>query len=182
MNNSYSDLLKILEKRFEQNKERHPGHDWLSVKSILTSNESYLQTVFNMEETGGEPDVVGNTDNGFISIIDCSKETPLTRRGLCYDDEALESRKKDKPSGSAAAAAREIGVELLDEDQYRILQEYGHFDEKTSSWIKTPEAVRRLGGALFCDRRYGRVFTYHNGAESYYSVRGFRGIVKIWKQ
>lgn len=175
-------LISILEKRFIEHKERHPDLDWGFVKLMLTSNENTLTTIGKMEETGGEPDVVGNYDTGCISFFDCSKETPLNRRSLCYDEEALQSRKKGKPVNSAADMAKEIGIELLDEAQYQYLQEHGHFDEKTSSWIQTPDSIRKLGGALFCDRRYGRVFTYHNGAESYYSVRGFRGVLKIWKQ
>lgn len=182
MNDSYSALLDILEKRFYEHKERHPGLEWSFVKLLLTSKDSYLRTVLKMEETGGEPDVVGSAESGCIAFYDFSKETPLYRRSLCYDEDALESRKKDKPVNSASAMAEEIGIELLDEAQYQYLQEFGHFDEKTSNWIQTPDSIRKQGGALFCDRRYGRVFTYHNGAESYYSVRGFRGVLKIWKQ
>ncbi|HPX25711.1 MAG TPA: DUF4256 domain-containing protein [Treponemataceae bacterium] len=182
MSDLYSALLEVLEKRFYEHKERHPDVEWNFVKSILTGQEKYLSVIQKMEETGGESDVVGNTEDGCLSIIDCSKETPSGRRSLCYDEEALQSRKKNKPADSAIHLAQEIGIEILDEEQYQYLQKYGCFDEKTSSWIKTPHDIRALGGALFCDRRYGRVFTYHNGAESYYSVRGFRGILKIWKQ
>jgi hypothetical protein len=180
MENKYEDLLVDLEKRFIDNSTRHKNVYWDYVKNILVNNPEYLETVLRMNETGGEPDVVGDIDiSGFITMVDCSVETPRERRSVCYDNEALNSRKDNKPKKSAIEFAKEIGIELLDEEGYRKLQNIGCFDEKTSSWIKTPEEIRKLGGALFCDRRYNHVFTYHNGAESYYAVRGFRGCLKI---
>lgn len=180
MNDKYADLLSTLEKRFLDNSARHNGLSWDNVRQTIMSETAFLEVIKKMEETGGEPDFIGNVDgNGFLTVIDCSPETPKARRGVCYDDKALAQRKENKPKDSAKNLAKAIGIEILDEDQYRMLQEFGHFDEKTSSWIKTPESIRELGGALFCDRRYGHIFTYHNSAESYYSARGFRGILRI---
>lgn len=180
MDEKYKELLSKLERRFIENIGRHKDLSWDYIKKILVSNNNYLEIIMRMEETGGEPDFFGNIDeNSFITVVDCSVETPKERRSVCYDNEALISRKENKPKNSAVELAKEIGIELLDEKQYRKLQEIGNFDEKTSSWIKTPEDIRKLGGSLFCDRRYNHVFTYHNGAESYYSVRGFRGQLKI---
>lgn len=171
-----SELLEILKNRFEKNESRHPGIRWTDVEHRLAGNEKKLASLREMEETGGEPDVVGRDDQtGEVLFFDCSPESPGGRRNLCYDREALDSRKEHKPAGSAWDMARDMGLELLDEEQYRRLQELGEFDTKTSSWIKTPDDVRKRGGALFADRRYGRVFVYHNGAQSYYGVRGFRG-------
>ena len=159
---------------------RHENLEWLKVQARLEANPAKLWSLQKMEETGGEPDVVGYTKaSGEFVFYDCSAESPKGRRSLCYDDEALASRKENKPEGSAMEMAAEIGVELLTEEQYRSLQELGSFDTKTSSWIQTPAAVRKLGGALFCDRRYNHVFLYHNGAESYYAARGFRGSLSI---
>jgi len=180
MNTDYSELLAKLEKRFINNIHRHKSIDWRLVNNTLFTNTQYLETLSLMESTGGEPDIIGNVDNeGYCFVFDCSQETPLGRRSLCYDNEALLKRKDSKPSSSVIEAANKIGIDLLNEEQYRLLQGFGLFDEKTSSWIQTPKEVRILGGALFCDRRYNRVFTYHNGAESYYSSRVFRGLLKI---
>ena len=177
---SHSDLLELLKNRFEKNEGRHPGIRWSDVEKRLAGNEGKLATLRQMEETGGEPDVIGRDDKtGEVLFFDCSPESPGGRRNLCYDREALDSRKEHKPAGSACDMARDMGLELLDEEQYRRLQELGEFDTKTSSWIKTPDDVRKRGGALFADRRYGRVFVYHNGAPSYYGVRGFRGGLKV---
>ncbi len=180
MEDKYQNLLFKLEKRFIDYSCRHKDISWDYVKNILVNNIKYIEIISKMDESGGEPDVVGIIDDGgFVTIVDCSAETPKERRSVCYDNDALNSRKENKPKNSAIELAKQIGIEILDEAQYRNLQEFGCFDEKTSSWIKTPENIRRLGGALFCDRRYDHVFTYHNGAESYYSVRGFRGFIKI---
>ena len=174
------ELMEILKNRFQKNKERHPGMTWSEVKQRLAENSEKLVSLHGMESTGGEPDVVGGDDKtGEILFFDCSPESPGGRRNICYDREALDSRKEHKPGHSAVEMAREMGLELLDEEQYRRLQELGEFDTKTSSWIKTPDDVRKRGGALFADRRYGRVFVYHNGAQSYYGVRGFRGFLKV---
>jgi hypothetical protein len=175
-----SETLKILEARFEKNMRRHEGLDWAAVQAKLESSSVKLWSLHEMEMTGGEPDVVGfdNTAGEFI-FVDCSAETPAGRRNVCYDQESLESRKEHKPAGSAMNMAAAIGIEILTEEQYRALQKLGNFDTKTSSWVKTPEKVRKLGGALFCDRRYDTVFVYHNGAESYYGVRGFRGMLRV---
>lgn len=172
----YEELLKILEERFHQNMNRHPKTTWKSVAEKLTDKK--LSVLMKMEETGGEPDVV---DFGTREIIfsDCSAESPKGRRSFCFDDAALASRKENKPKDSAENAAKKIGIEILNEEQYRVIQQSGEFDLKTSSWLQTPEKIRKLGGALFGDRRYDTVFTYHNGAESYYSARGFRGILKL---
>ncbi len=175
-----SKLLKTLKTRFEKNMNRHPGLDWNKIQSKLESNPDKLLILLKMEETEGEPDVIDyNKDSDEYIFCDCSPESPKGRRSICYDRQALDSRKEHKPKNSALDLANEIGIEILDENQYRKLQELEKFDTKTSSWIKTPDNIRKLGGALFCDFRYGTVFTYHNGAESYYGARGFRGILKI---
>ncbi len=174
------ELLAALEERFRKNSGRHRGVEWEEVVACLRGNASALGALGEMERTGGEPDVIGRDGaSGEILFCDCSPETPAGRRSLCYDRKALDSRKEHKPAGSAVEAAEAMGAELLSEEQYRALQELGDFDTKTSSWIRTPSDVRTLGGALFCDRRYGRVFVYHNGADSYYSVRGFRALARV---
>ena len=171
-------LLDTLEARFNKNMARHKGLDWAKVKSRLESRPAKLQSLYQMEESGGEPDVIGEEGGEFI-FVDCSKESP-DRRSLCYDKDAWNSRKEHKPKGGdAVSTAASMGIELLTEEEYRHLQTLGEFDTKTSSWVKTPTAVRDLGGAIFCDRRYDRVFTYHNGAESYYAARGFRGVLRV---
>ncbi len=173
-------LLKTLEARFRKNTQYHQGIEWSSVEKMLLRNEKALKALGEMELTGGEPDVIGyDKASHAIVFCDCAKEAPAGRRSVCYDKEALDSRKENKPKASAVEMAERIGMELLDEGQYRKLQELGEFDLKTSCWVKTPAAIRKLGGALFCDRRYDHVFTYHNGADSYYAVRGFRGILKV---
>ena len=173
-------LLQTLKARFEQNPNRHKGVAWTAVVARLEKNQGKLRSLAEMERTGGEPDVVGHDKKtGEFIFYDCSAESPADRRSLCYDAEALKSRKENKPKGSAIDMAASMGVELLTEEQYRSLQELGEFDLKTSSWVKTPPAIRRLGGALFCDRRYETVFLYHNGAESYYAARGFRGSLRV---
>jgi hypothetical protein len=171
------ELLAILRSRFEKHIDRHKGIEWRKVQAKLEANADKLRALHQMESTGGEPDVVGNT--GDVIFFDCSPESPADRRSLCYDEEALKSRKENKPKGSAVAMANAMGIELLTEQQYRELQKLGTFDTKTSSWVQTPASIRKLGGALFCDRRYDTVFVYHNGAESYYAARGFRGCVKV---
>lgn len=173
-------LLGELKTRFEKNKERHKGLDWAKIQAKLEANPDKLWSLDAMEETGGEPDVIGydkKTDEYWF--VDCAAESPKGRRSVCYDHEALESRKEHKPKDSAIGMAEKMGVVILDEEQYRNLQTLGHFDLKTSSWIQTTQAVRKLGGALFCDRRYDQVFLYHNGAESYYAARGFRALLKV---
>ncbi|WP_312768334.1 DUF4256 domain-containing protein [Epilithonimonas sp.] len=174
------ELIKILKTRFEKNPKRHENFQWEDVQKKLESNSEKLWSINEMERTEGEPDVLGydNRTNEYI-FIDCSAESPKGRRSLCYDRDALNSRKEHKPVNSALDLANEMGIEILDEEQYRELQTLGNFDLKTSSWIKTPDNIRKLGGALFCDKRYNTVFLYHNGAESYYAARGFRGILKI---
>lgn len=173
-------LLHTLKSRFDKHMQRHQGLGWTEVEARLAENPAALRSLAAMEETGGEPDVIGRDDaTGRFVFCDCAPETPSGRRSLCFDRAALEARKEHKPRTSATEMAAEMGIELLDEAQYRALQELGEFDHKTSSWIATPPDVRKLGGALFCDRRYGRVFTYHNGAESYYAVRGFRGWLAV---
>jgi hypothetical protein len=174
------ELLSTLKARFEKAMDRHRGVEWAKVQAKLKSKPQELRSLYEMEASGGEPDVVGydkKTDE--YTFYDCSAESPKGRRSLCYDDEALESRKEHKPADSAINVAEEMGIELLTEDQYRYLQTLGTFDTKTSSWVKTPDDIRKLGGALFCDRRYNTVFLYHNGAESYYAARGFRSCVKV---
>lgn len=174
------ELLKTLKERFEKNKNRHPDLKWELVEKKLLAQEDKLKSLHDMESTGGEPDVVFyDAKSGELLFMDCSPETPKARRSLCYDQQALDARKEHKPAGSAMQMAKEMGVELLTEEQYRNLQKLGSFDNKTSSWIQTPAAIRSLGGALFCDRRYNQVFVYHNGAESYYGVRGFRAVLSV---
>ncbi|MEO5775734.1 MAG: DUF4256 domain-containing protein [Flavobacterium sp.] len=173
-----SSLLKLLKERFEKNMNRHKDLDWSKVQAKLEANTDKLWSLNEMERTGGEPDVVGYDKSEFI-FYDCSPETPKERRSICYDQQALDSRKEHKPKDSAMNVAAEMGIELLTEEQYRELQQLGNFDLKTSSWIKTPADIRKLGGALFCDRRYDTVFLYHNGADSYYAARGFRGVLRI---
>ena len=174
------ELLRALQARFEKNMNRHKGLEWAQVQAKLEANAEKLWSLHEMEGTGGEPDVVGRDNKtGEYIFYDCSAESPNGRRSLCYDREALESRKENKPKGNATDMAAAMGIELLAEDQYRGLQKLGHFDSKTSSWVKTPSDIRKLGGALFCDRRYDTVFVYHNGAESYYAARGFRGSLKV---
>lgn len=173
-------LLEVLKSRFEKNKNRHKGIDWADVQAKLETSPKKLQVLAQMEETGGEPDVIGvDKKTGEYLFVDCAAESPKGRRSVCYDKEARESRKEHAPPNSAVEMAAEMGIELLTEEQYRELQTLGKFDEKTSSWIKTPPAIRKLGGALFCDRRYDTVFLYHNGAQSYYAARGFRGILRV---
>ena len=174
------ELLRALKARFEKNMNRHRGLDWAAVQAKLEANTEKLSSLNEMERTGGEPDVVGHDKKtGEYIFYDCSEESPKGRRSLCYDREALDSRKENKPKGSAMDLATAIGIELLTEGQYRELQQLGSFDAKTSSWVKTPSAIRKLGGALFCDRRFDTVFLYHNGAESYYATRGFRCSLKV---
>ena len=175
-----SQLLAVLKSRFEKNSNRHKGISWAKVEAKLKAAPVKLWSLNEMEHTGGEPDVVGHeqkTDE--YLFYDCSAESPAGRRSFCYDREALESRKENKPKNSAEDLAKAIGIELLTEEEYRSLQKLGKFDAKTSSWVKTPIEVRKLGGAIFCDFRYGQVFTYHNGAESYYAARGFRGLLRV---
>lgn len=181
MEAAFSDeLIKTLKDRFAKNMRRHAGFNWSSLQAKLETSPEKLQTLYEMERTGGEPDVVGyDEETSEFIFCDCSPESPIGRRSICYDREALDSRKENKPSGSAIEMASSIGIEILTEQQYRELQEFGEFDRKTSSWVKTPAKMRGLGGALFCDRRYDRIFVYHNGAESYYAARGFRGRFKI---
>ena len=174
------ELLNELKGRFEKNMKRHEGVKWADVQARLDANPDKLWSLAEMERTGGEPDVVGSDKKtGEYIFFDCSAETPAGRRSLCYDREALDSRKQHKPENDAVSMAVAMGVELLTEEQYQELQKLDEFDLKTSSWVSTPADVRSLGGALFCDRRYGRVFTFHNGAESYYAARAFRGILKV---
>jgi uncharacterized protein DUF4256 len=174
------ELLRVLKARFEKNMNRHKGLEWAKVQAKLEGNTEKLWSLNEMERTGGEPDVVGH-DKGMSEYIfyDCSAESPKGRRSVCYDREALESRREHKPEDSANDMAAAMGIELLTEEQYRELQKLGNFDTKTSSWVKTPSDIRKLGGALFCDRRYDTVFVYHNGADSYYAARGFRGSLKV---
>ena len=173
----FIDALKL---RFRQNMRRHVGVDWADVHGRLQSSPDKLRSLHEMERTGGEPDVIGTADDsGAYLFCDCAAESPRGRRSLCYDAQALNSRKQNKPQNNAIDMAAAMGVSLLTEAQYRELQQFGEFDLKTSSWVATPSDVRKLGGALFCDRRYGKVFVYHNGAESYYAARGFRGAVRV---
>lgn len=174
------ELLKVLELRFKKHDARHPGMSWDNVREKLKKAPSKLKSLYEMEDTGGEPDVIGfNKTSGEYIFCDCAEESPKGRRGICYDPQALASRKKHKPNHSAIGMASEMGIELLTEEEYRLLQELGTFDTKSSSWIKTPGSTRELGGALFGDKRYQRTFIYHNGAESYYASRGFRGLLKV---
>ncbi len=174
------ELLHALKARFEKNRSRHEGLVWADVQSRLEANAGKLWSLYEMERTGGEPDVVGRdqkTDE--YLFYDCSAESPNGRRSVCYDHAALEARKENKPKAAAVEMAADLGIELLSEEQYRELQQLGSFDTKTSNWLKTPAGIRKLGGALFCDRRYDTVFVYHNGADSYYSARGFRGSLRV---
>jgi hypothetical protein len=174
------ELLSTLKARFEKNTNRHKGLEWLKVQAKLEGKIEKLWSLNEMERTGGEPDVVGHDKKtGEYIFYDCSPESPKGRRSVCYDREALESRKEHKPEDNAIDMAAAIGIELLTEEHYRELQKLGNFDSKTSSWVKTPADIRKLGGALFCDRRYDTVFVYHNGAESYYAARGFRGSLRV---
>ena len=174
------ELLRALKTRFEKNMNRHKGLEWAKVQAKLEASAEKLWSLNEMERTGGEPDVVGHDKTtGEYIFFDCSEQTPNGRTNVCYDREALDSRKEHKPKNSAMDMAATMGIQLLTEEQYRELQKLGEFDTKRSSWVKTPEDIRKLGGALFCDRRFGRVFVYHNGAESYYSGRGFRGSLTV---
>jgi len=173
-------LLDSLKARFEQNMHRHPGIAWSDVRTRLEGNIAALKSLGEMESTGGEPDVIAHDEKtGQYTFCDCSAESPAGRRSVCYDREARESRKEHRPNSSAVEMAAEMGIDLLTEEQYRELQKLGDFDRKTSSWVMTPPDVRKLGGALFGDRRYGKVFLYHNGAQSYYAARGFRGTLRV---
>jgi hypothetical protein len=175
-----AELLSILRSRFEKHANRHKSLDWVKVQARLEANKDKLWSLNEMEMTGGEPDVVGeDSQTGEFLFFDCSPESPKDRRSLCYDHEALESRKENKPVNSALGVAYEIGIEILTEDQYRYLQTLGDFDAKTSSWLQTPAGIRKLGGSIFGDYRYGQVFVYHNGASSYYAARGFRGSLRV---
>ena len=184
-NNEFSlkqreNLLKVLQARFEKNMNRHPGLAWAKVQAKLEAGPGKLWSLSEMERTGGEPDVVAvDKKSGEFVFYDCSAESPKGRRSVCYDREAWESRKENKPENTAMDMAAEMGIEMLTEEQYRELQKLGEFDTKTSSWVRTPPDIRQLGGALFCDRRYDTVFVYHNGAESYYAARGFRGSLRV---
>ena len=174
------ELIAVLKARFEKNMKRHKGIDWTKVQAKLEKNPGKLWVLHQMESTDGEPDVVGfDKKTGEYIFYDCSAESPKGRRSLCYDREAWESRKEHKPKDNAMGMAKEMGVEMLTEDEYREMQKQEEFDLKTSSWVKTPDKIRKLGGAIFCDRRFDTVFTYHNGAESYYGSRGFRGKVRV---
>lgn len=175
-----NELLNTLKSRFEKNKSRHKGMEWANVQARLEANPKKLWSLYEMERTGGEPDVVGyDKKTGEYIFYDCSAESPKGRRSICYDREGLESRKEFKPANNAIDMAAAMGIELLTDEQYRVLQKLGNFDAKTSSWIKTPVEIRKLGGALFADFRYGQVFLYHNGASSYYAARAFRGLLKV---
>jgi hypothetical protein len=177
---AYVELLRTLEARFAKNLHRHPGIAWSAVQAKVEASPAALRSLRVMDSTGGEPDVIGHDKrSGMFTFYDCFLESPAGRRGVCYDREALESRKENKPENSAVEMAAEMGIDLVTEEQYRELQKLGDFDMKTSSWVRTPSDVRELGGALFCDRRYGRVFVYHNGAQSYYAARGFRGALRV---
>ena len=179
-NKQREELLNALQSRFEKNMNRHKGLEWAKVQAKLEAKAEKLRSLNEMERTGGEPDVVGHDKKtGEYIFYDCSAESPKDRRSLCYDREALESRKENKPKDSAMNLAAAMGIELLTEEQYRELQKLGEFDTKTSSWVKTPSDIRKLGGALFCDRRYDTVFVYHNGADSYYAARGFRCWLRV---
>jgi len=174
------ELLALLKARFAGHIERHPGIDWADVEGRLLADPASLWSLHEMERTGGEPDVIDRHEaTGEIVFVDCSAESPKGRRSICYDDEALQARREHKPADSALNMAAAMGIELLSEDEYRQLQRLGEFDTKTSSWVTTPPPIRTLGGALFCDRRYDTVFLYHNGAQSYYAARGFRGLLRV---
>jgi hypothetical protein len=174
------DLLRSLKRRFEKHAQRHKGIVWADVQARLEGNLRALESLRQMEDSGGEPDVIGQDKaTGRYTFCDCAAESPSGRRSLCYDQEALEARKEHKPQGNAVEMAAAMGIGLLTEEQYRALQQLGEFDTKTSSWVSTPAKLRALGGALFCDRRYGQVFVYHNGAQSYYASRGFRGWLQV---
>lgn len=174
------ELISVLNTRFIKNRNRHEDIEWAEVEAKLKANPAKMWSLNEMERTGGEPDITGmDPQTGEYIFQDCSAESPKGRRSICYDPQALESRKTNKPKNSAVGMANEMGIELLTETQYRELQQLGSFDTKTSSWVKTPDEIRKLGGALFCDRRYNQVFTYHNGAESYYAARGFRGLLRV---
>lgn len=174
------DLLETLKARFGKHMERHPGIEWAQVQARLEAHPGKLRSLHEMEQTGGEPDVIGyDKKTGEFTFVDCAAESPAGRRSVCFDRQGLESRKENRPEHCAVDMAAAMGVEILTEAQYRGLQALGVFDAKTSSWVQTPPDIRRLGGALFCDRRYGHVFTYHNGAQSYYAARGFRGLLQI---
>lgn len=173
-------LFQTLRDRFEKNRGRHEGMEWAKVQAKLEANAEKVWSLYQMEETGGEPDVTGFDEKaGDYLFVDCAAESPKGRRSVCYDQKALEARKKNKPESSAVEMAAAMGIELLTEEQYRELQTLGEFDRKTSSWVQTPEPIRQLGGALFCDCRYKTVFVYHNGADSYYAARGFRGLLRV---
>ncbi len=175
-----AELIRVFKIRFEKNMNRHEGFEWAGILAKLETDTHKLWSLNEMERTGGEPDVVGSDDKtGEYIFCDCSEESPKGRRSFCYDREAMEARKENKPANSAVEMAIGMGIELLTEEQYRELQKLGKFDLKTSSWVKTTPAIRKLGGALFCDRRYDHVFVYHNGAESYYAARGFSGLLKV---
>lgn len=174
------ELISVLKARFEKNMKRHEGLDWAAAQARLEAHPEKLWTLNEMETTGGEPDVVGYDEQaGEYIFFDCSAESPEGRRNVCYDREALEARRKNKPENSALDMAAAMGIALLTEEDYRALQKLGDFDTKTSSWVQTPPEIRKRGGALFCDRRYGHVFVYHNGADSYYGARGFRGALRV---
>lgn len=173
-------MLEMLKKRFLENMQRHAALEWPSVEQRLRTDPRALEVLRRMEDSGGEPDTIGfEEETGALLFCDCSKETPAGRRSLCYDEAALQARLRNPPAGSAQGQAAAIGAELMTEAMYRRLQQLGAFDLKTSSWILTPETIRQQGGALFCERRYGRIFTFHNGADSYYSVRGWRGFIRV---
>lgn len=174
------DLLQTLQTRFEENMHRHKGVKWIDVHTKITQSPQHLISLYEMEQTGGEPDVISNDSKSKNYVFyDCSPESPKGRRSLCYDRKALDGRKENKPTNSIIDLAKSMGIEVLNEEQYRFLQQFGPFDTKTSSWLVTPDSVRSLGGALFGDYRYGQVFIYHNGAESYYAARAFRGLLRV---
>ena len=175
----HDELIRALSARFAKNMHRHPGMAWRDVQPRLDDHPAAWKSLREMEATGGEPDVIGRDKSGVYTFCDCSPESPAGRRSVCYDAEALQSRKEHRPANSAVEMAAAIGIALLTEDEYRALQALEEFDTKTSSWIATPPDIRKLGGALFCDRRYGKVFVYHNGAQSYYAARGFRGALRV---
>ena len=178
--NDFKEILKILEDRFQSNMNRHEGLEWDVISKKLIENPKKLESLILMENSGGEPDCVGFEEHsGTCLFFDCSAESPGGRRSFCYDQEALDKRKENKPKNSAENSAKDMGIEILSEEQYRYLQTLGKFDTKTSSWLKTPEKIRKLGGAIFADFRFETIFVYHNGAESYYAGRGFRGVLKV---